>query len=86
MVTFIDQVGERNVIEGPGVVSTSKKVNLSAEKLQDLLSNVVSSLRAEVSRVAENTGAENSRLAKNITSNLTTKFKEENQKHSDKTT
>ena len=85
-VTFIDQVGERSVVEGPGAVNISEKVNLSAKQLQDLLSNVVSSLRTEISRVGENIRAENSRLAERITSNLTAKFKEENQKLSDRLT
>jgi hypothetical protein len=47
-----------------------------------LLSDVVSSLKAEISTITENIGTENSRLAKNITSNLTAKFKEGNQKFS----
>jgi hypothetical protein len=73
-------VGERRAVEGPGAVNIIEKVNLSVKQLQDLLSNVTSSLRAEISRVAGNICAENCRLAECITANLTEEFKEENLK------
>lgn len=49
-----------------------------------MLSNVISSLKAEIGTVTENFGTENARLAESITSKLTAKFKEENQKLSDR--
>jgi hypothetical protein len=64
-------VGERSAVKGPGAVNTSEKVSLSVKQLQDLLSNVISSLRAEISRVAENICAENCRVAECSTVNLT---------------
>jgi hypothetical protein len=70
-------VGERRAVERPGAVNTSGKVNLSVKQLQDLLSNVISSLRAEISRVAENICAEDCGLAECITANLTEKLNEE---------
>ena len=69
-------MGERSTVERPGAVNTSGKVNLSVKQLQYLLSNVISSLRAEISRVAENICAENCKLAECITAkNFTEKLR-----------
>jgi hypothetical protein len=73
-------VGERSAVEGPVALNTSVKVNLSVKQLQDLLSNVISSLSLEISRVAKNICAENCRLAEYITANLTETFNEESLK------
>jgi hypothetical protein len=68
-------VGDRSISERSGVVSTDENINLSTTHLQDLLYNVIRSLKAEISTVTENLDSENSKLAESITSNLTAKFK-----------
>ena len=79
-------MGESGILKGTDVIITKENMSLSDKHLQDLLSDVISSFRAENTKLMESFRAENTKLAVGITANLTANFKEEIQQFYDRIT